>query len=486
MNDHPFPGWRWFLLLSIVDFAVVARRAPFNQHMTAFAAPYIQKMDDLSDITGQPPYSIASTDLSTRWIDLVRNDKVATTVHIPDEDGSDILVRYGVRLTDKGGGVAVCEEFVEEACLEPGETNQSNLVKAINETLATYQTDSSVGAPVKFVLNGDFAAQLQLVRTLRPAPSPGFAGATTAVPPEYDPSTDSFVTGPLRLELRPKVASLSQDGMTTSWDVFHNISPADTRGHFLLLPTLADKDTNWRGQRFTVDDSIDLVHLANSIRPVGALFLGYNSVGGAASQNHIHCHAWPSPPIPLLDRPPRSSSDEGEPTDEPSKGWDCYAVSRVKSVFDLYDIDVGGGQLEVSYLEYPVFCVQLSASERHLKHLGNALASTIDVIGDAPHNIGFLNRLQEVEGYEEPQTFTDVYVFARSKERSSHLPSLKLGISEMMGVFHAQSDDELKILGRMSTDDETGLMSKALSDISYADEQALWTSIKQSLEALVV
>ena len=505
MNVTVYPHWSWFVLAlstTIVSVGATRRRTPFHPPTAAFASPYIPTMGDSSDvvITGQPPYSIASTDLSRRWIDLVRQDKVKATVQIPNDDGSNLSVNYGVRLVEKRTGVTVCEEFVEEAGLEPGEPNRSNLVKSINETLASFQqTDtSSGGSPVKFIVRGKFAAQLQLVRTLRPAPSAGFDGATTSVPPSYDSSVDSFVTGPLRLDLRPKVASLSLEGMSTPWDVYHNISPADTRGHFLLLPTLADPKKNWRGQIFTCDDSIDMVHLASSIQPAGSLFLGYNSVGGAASQNHIHCHAWPSPPIPLLELPPigdeqeneidddEHEHDTGDLEDEFVHGWNCYPVTRLKSMYDFYDLDVSGSQVEVSYLKYPVFCVQLSASDKDLKLLGNALSATLAAIGDAPHNVGFLNRLQPLEGIEEPQIFTDVFVFARSKERSSLVPSLKLGISEMMGVFHAQSDDELQILGGMVSDHgETKLMmTKALSEISYMDEDALWNSIKHSLEGL--
>ena len=178
--------------------------------------------------------------------------------------------------------------------------------------------------------------------------------------------------------------------------------------------------------------------------------------------------------------------DTGELDDELVHGWNCYPVSRLKSVYDFYDLDVNGSQVEVSYLKYPVFCVQLSASDKDLKLLGNALSAALDTIGDAPHNIGFLNRPQQLEDSEESQIFTDVFVFARSKERSSLVPSLKLGISEMMGVFHAQSDDELQILGGIVSDrGETRLtMTKALSEISYMDEEALWNSIKHSLEGL--
>jgi hypothetical protein len=491
LSSDPCPMLLYLLFLwSTIPLSCHAVRMPMAKNSAAFSFPnnnnnYNDHDMKASTIAGQPHYQIASIDLSGRWIDLVQQGKVSATVQVPVPTETDraISVRYGVRLVEKKTTQKfICEEFVEEA--DPSVGIQSELVRSINETLKSFQgeDENASGPPVKFVLDGDFATQLQLVRTLRPVPSPGFAGATSSIPPAYDATSDSFVTGPLRLELRPKVASLFVNGMTTPWDVFHNVSPADTRGHFLFLPTLADQAKNWRGQIFTKDDCKDMVFLASSIEPAGSLFLGYNSVGGAASQNHIHCHAWPCPPIPLQDRPPAIGSHEETPEEDDTdktSGWDCYAVSRSDSLYDFYDIQ--DGKVEVSYLKYPVFCVQLSAADQELPLLGKALAATLKAIGSMPHNVGFLNRLQQIDD-DTPQKFTDVYVFARSKERSSVLPSLKLGISEMMGVFHAQSDEELNILSTRSDMDDQGPMYQALEDVTCEDELALWDAIKDHLE----
>jgi hypothetical protein len=255
---------------------------------------------------------------------------------------------------------------------------------------------------------------------------------------------------------------------------------------------------------FTEDDCHDLVQLTATISPPGSLCLGYNSVGAGASQNHIHCHAWPCPPVPLLyttdsDCDHDDNGDKGDHLN-PVRGWNAYPVSKVESIFDFHDIDHGpsGGCVEVSYLKYPVFCVQLSASTAHLNLLGQALASCMDAIGDAPHNIAFLNRILEVEENEdsneeeeeeESSQFVDVYVFARSKERSNVIPTLKLGISEMMGIFHAQSDAELNTLVSFAdpTDDSAervSLMELALADISIEDEEGLWQTMKDNLSKL--
>ena len=455
---------------------------------------------------GQPKYELAGSSLSESWINLVREGKVSATVELlgGDDETTKIPVTYGVRLVQQTNGEESCQEFVldESEATNQAELNEAQLkIKSINETLAELQEQpSSSGGAVKFVVDDDnFAAQLQLVRTLRPPPSDGFAGSTSSKPPPYEAEQDSFVTGPLRLELRPLVATLQLPGMTSAWDVFHNVSPADARGHFLLIPTLQDKTKNWRGQLFLEQDCHDLVHLASSIRPVGSLLLGYNSVGAGASQNHIHCHAWPSPPLPLL-YDNKSNNDLAQ-----QNGWECYAVSKETELVDV--CDAYDGHVEVSFLDYPVFCIRLSAAEPHLDQLGQALATALSCIsGASPYNIGFLNRIQEDEDEEDDSKVTmpvDVYLFVRSKERSSTLPSLKLGISEMMGVFHAQSNDELDqliVAGDKKADDGAdaeddghdhdhdkaalGPMAEALLDISVKEEAELWDRIKEALENL--
>jgi hypothetical protein len=449
-------------------------------------------------VPGQPDYTIAGSNLSEKWVELVRDGKVSATVEMMESNGDKAHVTYGVRLVQQRNNeeqaFLSCEEFVlaETSTFENSPSQSTNAchekIKSINATLAELQTQSlgtASGSAVKYVLdNDDFAAQLQLVRTLRPPPSAGFAGSTSSVPPPYDAEQDSFVTGPLRLELRPLVATLRLPIMTTGWDVFHNVSPCDSRGHFLLVPSLTDEAKNWRGQSFLADDCNDLVHLASSIKPVGSLLLGYNSVGAGASQNHIHCHAWPSPPVPLI---PTDTDSDG------TAGWDCYAASKVTTIFNF--CDAFDGDVEVSFLEYPVFCIQLSASEPNLTKLGEALAATLKSIGDAPYNIGFLNRVQVDEDDEGSVTSpVDVYVFVRSKERSDILPSLKLGISEMMGVFHAQSDAELEQLvpdpktsfaNEEDSENKRGQMFKALEDISFQDTDSLWNKIKDNLENLL-
>lgn len=499
-------------------------------------------------VANQPPYGIAGQDLSTMWLDLVQHGKISATIPVAgntDRTGTSdetIMVNVGIRMveqdTEKGLQMK-CEEFVLQEGLDEGAVSDNRTIRHINETLAklsNYQDEIDPSGPSPVVLfkrAGAYAVQLQLVRTLRPPPSPGFSGTTTSIPPPYNAETDSFVTGPLRLELRPLVCRLELPNvkLRTPWDVFHNVSPADTRGHFLLVPTLSDNEKNWRGQIFTKDDCNDLVFLASTIEPAGSLILGYNSVGAGASQNHIHCHAWPCPPTPLMQKD-KAIDDTDDNSNLPDQedapvGWTAYPASNVESIYDFYDVekDPDIGKVEVSYLKYPVFCVQLSASAANLDLLGKAVAACLEAIDDAPHNLSFLNRLNQpidddddYDDYNEDGNnfaddddgddvnnddgidgdgdnvddtpFVDVYVFARSRERSDNLPSLKLGVSEMMGVFHAQSQEELQILSSFVPIDgvregrEVSVMEKCLEDVSYDDEETLWNKIKEKLSYL--
>jgi hypothetical protein len=493
---------------------------------TAFQRPsfFVNRRKFSFHVRNQPPYRIDDLDLSNLWLDLVRQDKVSASVPLLPDNGPmefpTSSVKYGVRMVESASdGGTICQEYVMEEGLLPGDVSQHPTIRLINETLAQLQRQpeegeegsSSSSGGVTFLQAGGFIAQLQLVRTLRPLPSPGFSGAMTSVPPPYDPTTDSFVTGPLRLELRPLVGCLYLKNniflspLHTPWDIFHNVSPADARGHFLLLPTLSET-TNWRGQDFTAKDCYDMIHIAHAIDPPGSLFLGYNSVGAGASQNHIHCHAWPCPPVPLLND-----------VDDDRNGWNAYPVSKVTSIYDFCDVmndldndSKGDDRVEVSYLKYPVFCVLLSASTCHLELLGKCLETVMACIDTAPHNIAFLNRpLNNCDTIAEYCCYVDIYVFARSKERSNILPTLKLGISEMMGVFHAQSDDELHTLATLvPREDETeenggdrthdhdhehdnsadvviSGMERALADVSVSNEADLWERIKDELEHLL-
>ena len=354
------------------------------------------------------------------------------TTSIQSDDAADGRVhslRYGIRTVDTSGSSdddddndssTACMEFVEEIAsgeesFDGGSVSIHPLVQQINATLSRMQsnvmTSSSVTRrstqqqspsqyAVQYKRRGIFSAQLQLVRTLRPPPSAGFAASggdlCTWHPPPYDAAKDSFVEGPLRLQLRPLVATIAADetnnqNLSTDWEIYHNISPADCRGHYLLIPALTNQEANWRGQVLIESDCRDLVALALTIEPAGSALICYNSVGAGASQNHIHCHMWPSPPIPLL---PEEGEDE-------VNGWDCYAASKASAACS-FDLDA---HVNVAMLEYPCCCIKLSSA--NTDQLGVALANIVDVVQskfDAPHNVGLLNR---------PDGVVDAYVFCQ-------------------------------------------------------------------------
>ena len=386
-------------------------------------------------LEGQPSYGIASLNLSGRWVELVRAGEVVATAAIKTGDTVPLNVRYGVRVTSsQREDLLHFEHFVEEVKLDVGE-RESELVKNIKETLS--------GSSLKFKVSDVFASQLQLVRTLRPAPSFRRSVKSTSSPPAYDCMKDSFLTGPLRLELRPLAGCLFLEGMTTSWDVYHNISPADIRGHFLLLPSLAQKE-NWRAQSFVKSDCHDMVLLCHAIEPPGSLVLGFNSIGAGATQNHIHCHAAPPPAV---------------------ESW-VYPVTRARPVatFNLKK------KVLVSYLDYPVFCIRLS-SEVDLTLLARSLQSTLEALDEAPYNIGFLNQLTS----ESQRLSTDIFVFGRSREDSSVIQGI--GMSEMMGLFHAQSNEEFELL-------TSDTMASALREVSLEDGAWMWESILNRLAKL--
>jgi len=80
----------------------------------------------------------------------------------------------------------------------------------------------------------------------------------------------------------------------------------------------------------------------------------------------------------------------------------------------------------------------------------------------------------------------DVKIFVRSRERSPTIvPATKLGASEMMGVFHCQSLEQLEELvcedsGRSAPPP----MVQALQDVSYEDTESLWHTIRNALSSL--
>ncbi|KAL3786718.1 hypothetical protein ACHAWO_013705 [Cyclotella atomus] len=464
--------------------------------------PKSQKHHGIEDIN----YGIGGVNLSKRWMELVSDGHVTAITELKeDENANDgICVRYGVRLEDDNSQL---ETNAQQTLLEFAEilSDQSSStelypelydhITSINTTLSEMQQRSN-GMAMEVTYDGQYAIQLQLVRTLRPKRSKDMSskkteGADTSAcscqPPPYESAKDSFLVGKLRLfgngefhgegDAREKAAQVTVptagDDAVTPWDVFHNISPVDPRGHFLLLPDISDKK-QWRDQSLDADDCYNLTYLASTIQPHGSMVLSFNSVSAGASQNHIHAHAWLNPPPPLRYR------------NDPTAEYDSvYAVTKSLLISSL-NLDHG---VTASLLKYPCTCVKLSASSDDsaekdgttnpsLIEMGNALYKIITVAQkmEAPHNVVWMNKAAQND-----QTTTDVYVFFRKSE-SVELDNetFRLGASEMLGVFHATSKEQMKMVKKYKGLSCYGV-ANVLSDVSYEPREHIWAEVSSAL-----
>ena len=339
-------------------------------------------------------YKLQNINLAERWLGLVRAGVSATTEH--------------------GEAYGVAEVAGDLRFFVRGATEKA---QKINATLA------ASGDGLRVATDGPFVAQLQLSRTLRPAPAFATGGGfdeTSYTPPSYEPG--SLVVGPLRLQDRPRAAALAVHGR--AWDCYHNVAPCDPRGHFLLLPAVGDQK-NWRPQRLTAEDCADLCGVETD------LALVFNSIGAGASQNHIHGHAWPAPPV----------------------GAARYAVEGAAAARST---SVGGVAVEL--LDYPLCAVRLRGEGRG-EALGRAVAAV--EAGHRPHNVAVLGGA--------------AYVFARRSERAPQLAG-RLGAAECLGVFHCTSESDFDRAAA------PGAMAAALAAVS-APAEDVWADVVGALES---
>lgn len=237
------------------------------------------------------------------------------------------------------------------------------------------------------------------------------------------------------------------------WDIYHNISPGDPRGHFLLLPAL-DYEREWRDQSLTSTDCYDVTYLASTIEPIGSMILTFNSVSAGASQNHIHCHAWVNPPPPILNRK--------------------YAVEKASALTSLQL----RSEVTVSLLDYPCTCIKISASvsrsDETLKVMGGSLSKVVQIAAQrlkAPHNVAWMNSSGDAEKSQQ----LAIYVFFRKAEETNRIESVfRLGASEMLGVFHCNSNEQL--------DSISNNMKDILKDVSLEDSSSIWRSVCEALD----
>ena len=246
--------------------------------------------------------------------------------------------------------------------------------------------------------------------------------------PPYDASTDSFVVGPLRLQIREKLARV-ECGSGRAWDVYHNVSPCDPRLHVLLFPDPSDEARNWRRQALNVADCVDM-RCSRAPR---------RTCSSAST-----CSA-------RARRRTTSTSTRGRPT---SSAGRPYAVCEA-------GVDVPAlvlrEEVVVALLEYPVACIRVT---------GRDAAAAARALGAALGAVEALGLAHNVVAIDE-----EAYLFARRAdgERAAELPTLKLGCSEMAGCFHCQSHEELK---RVAEAGRGG--ARALADVSASPLQ-VWS-----------
>lgn len=447
-------------------------------------------------------YGMGGENLCKRWSELVSEGEVTATTMLHDDSGDDgkgLRVKYGVRLEKENNSAQRLLEFVEILSDEQDFKTKDHIT-SINTTLTEMQQlASNDRLAIQCIYDGPYAAQLQLIRTLRPPRSKDMSSSTnkdekvSCQPPPYDSSKDSFLVGPLRLfghgefhgdgEPRARAARLwipSDDAnRIAAWDAYHNISPVDPRGHYLLLPKIDDK-REWRDQSLSLSDCYDVTYLAYSIVPAGSMILSFNSVGAGASQNHIHCHAWICPPPPFLGRTGTAENMSG------------YAVTKASATSSL---TLAHG-VHVSLLDYPCTCIKLSASvatdKRQtptspiLKEMGNALSSVVKVAQDmqVPHNVAWTNSQLKSRSDDNDESQSkknlinlELYVFFRRAETSSLMDGdiFRLGASEMLGVFHSSSNAQLQFLSNNK------MMNNILADVSLPRE-FVWAEVCKTLE----
>ncbi|KAL7488308.1 hypothetical protein ACHAW6_013897 [Cyclotella cf. meneghiniana] len=500
---------------------IIHRRQTQDHRMTA-PNPALESRDETREPEHDiPSYGMGRCSLSSKWYELVRSGEISATTVLRQEDESGsaagITVRYGVRFDEELG---LSEYVLIDDNLDAGSSKVREKIRSINGTLIDMQRrrecKRSHNVPaIQYIQDGEYSAQLQLIRTLRPPRSKHMDSnlndsKISCTPPQYDAS-NSFLVGPLRLYGRggfhgegqprvrvaklsvPSFVSLTSEVAATSsmesrsyWDVYHNISPVDSRGHFLLLPNLQDK-TNWREQSLLQKDCYEMTYLSSTIFPYGSLMLSFNSVGAGASQNHIHCHAWVCPPPPLiLNRI------------DPKHNMHGYAVTGAKSSSKQLALHHG---TTIALLEYPCTCVKLSlfipetdeiSISAGMEEMGNSIATIVGLAQgmDVPHNVAWTNGPSESPNIGRSLI---AFVFFRSKAQS-FIPTdpsmmnsysdevddvMRCGASEMLGLFHASSKWQLDALSMRK-----GTMEKMLRDVSWEPRKMLWEMVCDELRSL--
>ncbi|MFH1209117.1 MAG: NAD(P)-dependent oxidoreductase [Candidatus Omnitrophota bacterium] len=206
------------------------------------------------------PMQLMGQDLTGTWLKLVGDKKIVSQAQDP-ETRQD--VEYGIRLSSDGRSVEHYATYL-----------------ATGQALKDVFLEKAVGPFVaNFVWNrglrrSEFAFSSLEARRLR-------------FETPHDSNTCSFETGELALRNRPEAGRVTTHGRI--WQIFHNVSPIDARGAFLLVPDMS-KPENLREHKLTSEDISDLTEMSFNAENLTILFDGPMS---GATQNHIHAKIYP-------------------------------------------------------------------------------------------------------------------------------------------------------------------------------------------------
>lgn len=130
-------------------------------------------------------------------------------------------------------------------------------------------------------------------------------------------------------------------------------------------------------------------------------------------------------------------------------------------------------------MDYPCNCIRLESSD--MSEIGLALSTIVqslkDSWNDVPHNVAFF-RLDEHK--------IRVFIFCRSRQQSPEiLPYSKLGASEMLGLFHVKTMQDLDELAT-PTLHFPNPMEQSLKDVSLEPKKDVWESMCKLLDRVFI
>ena len=226
-----------------------------------------------------------SVDMSMKWFEKVEEGEVHTICSFY-ASGKEIFIRYGLTVDEEGG---ITPYSVE---------HETNIPLDCMKEIGSERGDQVLvdGCPlvVRPVLNYRYFYMLcdqSIVKVKSNEPQ-------VLDPRPHDIYRCSMCSGKNNLHKRVPIVIVRCSISKRDW-IFHwNIAPQDYNGHFLIVPDINVKEQQ-RAQfllKEDIDDLLDLmIHEDHSLNNENQGFIGYNSIGAGASQNHIHCHGYATP-----------------------------------------------------------------------------------------------------------------------------------------------------------------------------------------------